>query len=115
MPTRPTRSTLFPYTTLFRSYETSAGQLTLPKSIVDHIERGGVIDVHGAGNEATQLAITPPAAAVTLPGDEIARGAVHDGSIDREFIAKLEEEARSGANGSGKRAAMAHHAAAQFA
>ena len=95
-------------------YETSAGQLTLPKSIVDHIERGGVIDVHGAGKEATQLAITPPAAAVTLPGDEIARGAVHDGSIDREFIAKLEEEARSGANGSGQRAAMAHHAAAQF-
>ena len=95
-------------------YETSAGQLTLPKSIVDHIERGGVIDVHGAGKEATQLAITPPAAAVTLPGDEIARGAVHDGSIDREFIAKLEEEARSGANVSGQRAAMAHHAAAQF-
>src|SRR3989454_1094134 len=95
-------------------YETSAGQLTLPKSIVDHIERGGVIDVHGAGKEATQLAITPPAAAATIPGDEIARGAVHDGSIDREFIAKLEEEARSGANGSGQRAAMAHHAAAQF-
>ena len=64
--------------------------------------------------QATQLAITPPAAAATIPGDEIARGAVHDGSIDREFIAKLEEEARSGANGSGQRAAMAHHAAAQF-
>src|SRR5437899_7541133 len=63
-------------------YETSAGQLTLPKSIVDHIERGGVIDVHGAGKEATQLAITPPAAAATIPGDEIARGAVHDGSIE---------------------------------
>lgn len=95
-------------------YETSAGQLSLPKSIVDHIERGGVITTHDAAAEATQLAITPPAVPSTLLEDEIAQGAVHDGSIDREFIAKLEQEARSGITGGGERAAMAHHAAAQF-
>src|SRR3989454_10423476 len=79
-------------------YETSAGQLTLPKSIVDHIERGGVIDVHGAGKEATQLAITPPAAAATIPGDEIARGAVHDGSIDRRRSEEHTSELQSPCN-----------------
>jgi tetratricopeptide (TPR) repeat protein len=96
-------------------YETSAGELSIPKSIVDHIEKGGAVpmgDSPAAG--ASNLAITPPAIEVTSGGSEVERGAVHDGAIDREYIAKLEEAARGGgprANGS---AALAHHAAAQF-
>src|SRR5208282_2218317 len=33
-------------------YETTAGQLALPKSIVDHIERGGLLPVMGSPAEA---------------------------------------------------------------
>jgi hypothetical protein len=45
-------------------YETSAGELTLPKSIVDHIEKGGAVPMPGApGADAASLAITPPAVA----------------------------------------------------
>src|SRR6266702_5506833 len=80
-------------------YLTSAGELSLPKSIVDHIEKGGAGGLAGtAGTAAANLAIAPPA---MQPGDwggseEIEHAAVHDGAIDRVYIAKLEQEARSG-------------------
>jgi tetratricopeptide (TPR) repeat protein len=46
-------------------------------------------------------------------GSEIERAAVHDGSVDRDYIAKAEGEARNGGHG-GTTAAVAHHAAAMF-
>ena len=96
------------------TYETSAGRLSLPKSIVDHIERGGAPRLSGSANSAEQMAISPPA--IDSPGaaDEVIRGTLHDGSIDREYIAHLEGEARSGSRDAKDRAALAHHAAAQF-
>ena len=95
-------------------YETSAGTLTLPKSIVDHIEKGGGVPMEGGGtNEAAQLAITPPAME-SSGGNEIERSTVHDGAIDRDYLAKLEDEARSGAKEASGSAALGHHAAAQF-
>jgi len=39
---------------------------------------------------------------------------VHDGSIDRGYIAKLEATARGGDQRANASAALAHHAAAQF-
>ena len=98
-------------------YETSAGTLTLPKSIVDHIEKGVGVLPGMPGGAASQLAITPPALeslGTANAGGEIEQGAVHDGSIDRSFIAKLEGEARTGGRPAGENAALAHHAAAQF-
>jgi tetratricopeptide (TPR) repeat protein len=96
-------------------YETSAGELTLPKSIVDHIEKGGLVPMPDSpGASAANLAITPPAMEPSGAGGEIERGTVHDGAIDREYIAKLEGDARSGARGANESAALAHHAAAQF-
>src|SRR6266566_3070097 len=98
-------------------YVTSAGELSLPKSIVDHIEKGGAGGLAGtAGTAAANLAIAPPA---MQPGDwggseEIEHAAVHDGAIDRVYIAKLEQEARSGTQRAGFSAAIAHHAAAWF-
>ena len=71
-------------------YETSAGELSLPKSIVDHIEKGGGPMGDSSGAAAANLAITPPAMGTMSGGTEIERGAVHDGAIDREYIAKLE-------------------------
>jgi tetratricopeptide (TPR) repeat protein len=96
-------------------YETSAGELSLPKSIVDHIEKGGsVLMGDSAAAAAANLAITPPAMGAISGGTEIESGAVHDGAIDREYIAKLEAAAHAGDQRANAGAALAHHAAAQF-
>jgi tetratricopeptide (TPR) repeat protein len=96
-------------------YQTSAGELTLPRSIVDHIEKGSVAQIDALGAGAANLAITAPSA--NLPagaGSEIERAAVHDGSVDREYIARVEGEARGGGRSAGAVAAYAHHTAAMF-
>ena len=96
-------------------YETSAGELSLPKSIVDHIEKGGGVPMGDSpGAAAANLAITPPAMGTISGGTEIESGAVHDGAIDREYIAKLEAAAHTGDQRASAAAALAHHAAAQF-
>src|SRR6266704_4346522 len=74
-------------------YLTSAGELSLPKSIVDHIEKGGFSGSSGPpGDAAANLTIAPPE--MRPAGGrgiaEIERAAVHDGSVDRGYIAKLE-------------------------
>src|SRR6267143_6822299 len=48
-------------------YLTSAGELSLPKSIVDHIEQGGAVPMtSGPGAAAANLAFAPP---TMQPGD----------------------------------------------
>jgi len=93
-------------------YFTAAGELALPKSIVDHIEKGQDSDVRAAG--AANLAITPPSIEPTAANTAAESGAVHDGAVDREFLASAASEARSGAPGANDKAAIARHAAAQF-
>jgi tetratricopeptide (TPR) repeat protein len=99
-------------------YETAAGELSLPKAIVDHIEKGGLVPMAGsagAAANAANLAITPPAMDVAgKNGGEIERAVVHDGAIDRAYIAKLEGESRGGSAAAGINAAAGHHAAAMF-
>ncbi len=96
-------------------YETSAGQLALPKSIVDHIERGGLLPVTESPAEAAaNLNIAPPALEPTASTAEIDQKAVRDGAIDRDYIARLEVDARVGSTTANERAALAHHAASQF-
>jgi tetratricopeptide (TPR) repeat protein len=92
-------------------YLTSAGELALPKSIVDHIEKGGQASP-SAG--AANLAITPPSIEPTAANAAAESGAVHDGAVDRNFLAAVASDARSGAPGANEKAAIAHHAAAQF-
>src|SRR5580765_5749349 len=93
-------------------YETSAGELSLPKSIVDHIEKGGVAPMADSpAAAAANLAITPPAIQATRGSTEIESAAVHGGSIDRDYIAKLEGAARAGGERANLSAALAHHAA----
>ena len=96
------------------SYETRAGRLTLPGSIVERIERGGPTFIDSAADQAAQLPLTLPPAEALVGYDEVARAAVHDASIDRNYIAKLEENARGGAAAAVTRVAAAHQAAAQF-
>lgn len=99
-------------------YETSAGEFVLPKSIVDHIERGTGSAPYNAAQSAAALQITPPSASGTgadaASPEAVFRGAVHDGAIDYAYLAKLEGEARTGGLEAAERAAFAHHAAAQF-
>jgi len=95
-------------------YETAAGSLTLPKSIVDHIEKGSGIAADAGGSSAGGLTITPPAMESTANKSEIERNTVHDGGIDRSYIAKLESDARFGGRAANDEAALAHHLAAQF-
>ena len=95
-------------------YETAAGELSLPKSIVDHIEKDGAVPVMGSSSGAASLALTPPSVAPAGAGSEVENGAVHDGAIDRSYIAKLENAARGGDPRANASAALAHHAAAQL-
>jgi tetratricopeptide (TPR) repeat protein len=98
-------------------YLTPAGELSLPKSIVDHIERGGAVPMmESPASAAANLAISPPAVQPrpATHNEEIELAAVHDGSVDREYIAKLEGEARSGSKNANFNAAIGHHAAATF-
>jgi tetratricopeptide (TPR) repeat protein len=96
-------------------YETAAGELSLPKSIVDHIEKGGSVPMPGMPEaDAANLAMTPPALEPAGAGSEIAQAAVHDGTVDRTYIAKLEGQARGSGPSAEIPAAVAHHAAAMF-
>src|SRR5215469_16814278 len=97
-------------------YLTSAGELSLPKSIVDHIEKGGSAGASRSPGDATaNLTIAPPEIRPAGGGiEQVERAAVHDGSVDREYIAKLESEARSGAPQANFDAALSHHAASMF-
>src|ERR1700738_2901146 len=95
-------------------YETSAGQLTLPKSIIDHIEKGEFgVDFSSVESSAATMEMSAPAIS-TGSYEQIERGAVHGGGIDRSYIAQLEDDARAGSGEATNRAARAQHAAAQF-
>jgi tetratricopeptide (TPR) repeat protein len=96
-------------------YSTSAGELSIPKSIVDHIERGGLMPVmENPATAAANLNMAPPPIEATADAAAIDQAAVHDGSIDREYIGRMEADARSGNAKANQKAALAHHAAAQF-
>jgi tetratricopeptide (TPR) repeat protein len=92
-------------------YLTAAGELSLPKSIVDHIERGGAVAMPDA---ASSLGITPPAVEEDPANAAAVNAALHDGAVDREFLARADFEARSGGPEANAAAAMAHHAVALF-
>ncbi len=96
------------------SYETPAGRLSLPRSIVERIEHGGSFTGDAGTNSAAQLPIGPPEVEPGEGYDEVARAAVHDGSIDRAYLARLEDAARDGTTATAVRAAVGHAAAAQF-
>src|SRR4029077_17814258 len=90
-------------------YQPPAAEWRLPKSIVDHIERGGATP-----SSAANLAMAPPSAESSLANAAAESAAVHDGAVDREFLAKAVAEARSGNPEANAAAAMAHHAVALF-
>src|ERR1700741_539125 len=95
-------------------YLTSAGELTLPKSLVDHIEKGGIAQMPASPAQgAANLAITPPTIEPTVANAAVESGAVHDGAVDRIFLAAVAGDARPGDPAANEKAALAYHAAAQ--
>lgn len=94
------------------TYQTSAGQLSIPKAIVAHVERDDFSVSSGNGGT-----IAPPVSAPQIEPDdeeEIARQTIHDGGVDYAYVARLESDARTGAPGAVNKVAAAHYAAAQF-
>jgi len=91
-------------------YETPSGTLMLPKSIVDHIESGGM-----PVNAASSLAMTqPPLAPLTFSDEEISQNTIRNDAVDRSFLGKLETDAASGRKNAQQAAALGHHVAAKF-
>jgi tetratricopeptide (TPR) repeat protein len=114
--------------------ETDAGEVSLPKSMVDHIEHGPVNlptssnRTNASGNTFGGNSISsstnasakgigfdgPATQSVFVVDERIARAVIHDGSIDHIYIAQLEQAALAGTADAGKKAAAAHEAAAAF-
>ena len=100
------------------TYETASGTLSLPRSIVDHIEHGSIPSLEAAANASTLTLKSPETegAAATLPPSktEIENRVIQNGEVDRVYVDGLDQEARSGQALANQNAAMAHHAASQF-
>ena len=92
-------------------YETDSGVLSLPKSIVARIERGAAAP---PASTSWQPAVEAPQENPAEGFAEIARAAVHDGSIDFAYLASLENAANSGDRRAIAKVAAAHHVAAQY-
>jgi len=95
------------------NYETPAGELSLPKEIVERIDRGGF----GGASAARALPdgmVTPPRVEPASGYEDVASLAVHDRAIDLAYLERLESEAQTGSAIALARVAAAHHAAAQF-
>ena len=100
-------------------YETAAGTLTLPKAIVDHVDRGAGSALTAANQDAFSLRPPPePAAAadakLASAKSELETRVIPGGDVDRSYVAELENRARSGIPLDNWNAAVALHAAAQF-
>src|ERR1700693_4472799 len=101
-------------------YETPAGEMSLPKSIVDHIEQGPpaafATGGAGVGNAAAAAAMVgiPPPVASDNGFDEVTKAVLAGGSINRTYLLKLDGDSQSGGNMAVERMAIGHHAAAQF-
>jgi len=102
------------------TFETSAGKLSLPRSNVDHIERGGSTDMSAPGAQDSSngtsviAASAPPPPLTSTDADAISKAVVAGGQIDRDYIAQLEIQADNGGRREADRVAIAHHVAAQF-
>src|ERR1700730_1160130 len=100
------------------SYETSAGRLSFPLSIVDRVVHDGSSPISTSGtsaDRAANLPIAPPNALAAPSKDAVASAAVRDGSIDTGLLSKLESEATASPTPTAiARVVAAESAAAQF-
>src|SRR5579862_7529008 len=79
------------------SYETSAGQLSLPESIVERIEKDGTGGLYEGPNRSTaDLSLEAPPRASIAASSQVASLVVHDGAIDRAALVQLDDAAADG-------------------
>ncbi len=95
------------------SYDTPAGQMSIPKSIVDRIDRDG-FTASSHSSASSEPPVSAPSIEPVRGYEEIAALAIHDDAIDFAYITKLELDARTGSKAAAEKAAAAHYAAAQF-
>jgi tetratricopeptide (TPR) repeat protein len=93
------------------SYETPAGEMSLPRSIVDHIEKDHLSPSYHHGEPAN---LTSPRVEMSQSYTDIANAVVKDGTINNGFLTQLESQARGGKLDDIAKVAAGHHAAAQF-
>jgi tetratricopeptide (TPR) repeat protein len=95
------------------SYETAAGQMSIPKSIVARIDRDG-LGYSSSSTASTEPPVSAPQVDPVRGYDDVAGLAVHDNAIDFSYLAQLEADARSGGSAAIDKVAAGHYAAAQF-
>lgn len=91
-------------------FETRAGWMGLPLSLVERIERGTT----GRNFSSTWPELSAPAIKPPVNYEDVIQATIGHGSIDREFLARLEQQASRGTATDVERVVAAHHAAAQF-
>lgn len=97
------------------TYQTPAGEMSIPQSIVDHVDKDDLNYTSAAANAAKSAAATVHVDATPASGyDSVAALAVHDDAIDYRYLARLDNQARGGDVIDIDKDSAAHHAAAQF-
>jgi tetratricopeptide (TPR) repeat protein len=94
----------------------------LPESLVASVEKDGTGSGLGVGAgaatktnlSAADLPIGPPSAGAKRDADPAAQEVVHDGTIDRELLARFDSQASGGSAEAVGRAVAAESAASQF-
>jgi tetratricopeptide (TPR) repeat protein len=97
------------------SYETSAGRLSIRKELVERVERGAVAP--GTFAAAVEAPVEFQSSRPVELGEgyeEVMRATVGAGAVDRDYIARLEEEAKRGGAEPVRRVLMAYRAASEF-
>ncbi len=93
-------------------YETAVGRLSVRKDQVERIERGGSGAGYSAADRAADLGIEGPKVE-DQGGEDVVKATLREGNIDRAYLARLENESATSAQGA-RRVALAHHTAAQY-
>lgn len=103
------------------SYETPAGRLSIRKDLVERVERGVSTSVpFGMPAEAPVQFTSSESLRLGEGYDEVARGVTGGGNLNRDYIARLETQARLGgqepvnSKDAVRRVLMAYHAASNF-
>jgi tetratricopeptide (TPR) repeat protein len=95
------------------SYQTPAGEMSIPKSIVDHIDKDDFTYTSAADEAKLASSSVQPMQPVS-GYEEVTALATRTGSVNYEYLAQLDSNARSGQQDDVDKDSVAHHAAAQF-
>ncbi len=94
------------------SYDTASGHFSLPKSDVERIDLGD--SPNPASSRPAKSPWLVPSVDLTGSDGDVARAAVHDGAVDDGYLARLEDETRTGGAAAVRRLAVGYNAAAVF-